>query len=903
MVRLGYDRLEMDTAMIRRALAVALLLWLAVGLAGPAAAESPLFRINPATSGVEWWNGSAFQSPATTPYTAAGSGATASASAAQRAMHANNIVDDFGASADTLRVLCSVTTTQGQTSLTLAGCTGLLSGAAYASPLLSSSAGKNILIAYAGASLGTAPITGTGSLSNGSGYLDVPTITVSDATGSGALLLANMELNTATVISGDGGIGCTNGTQTFALTGGTLLKSTAVSAITIASPGVLTFATASPPNGTAVYLTTDGELPTGFYPNTTYFIVNASGSTAQLSASSGGTAINTTGANSGNVTLNYQAALVTGTVSGGVLSGALTVSAGGLYQDFRSPGNVLNPQSIILTGGGCTSPPVITATFDVASVTHWAVGQDYTAPTATFSDGNATLTGLTIGTPVGGTLSTTLATVTDGLHGTLAAPAGSTLTAKTALVVIGGADNHNAIQNAISGNSAPTSALGGSPILIPPVQPDYCFGMGSSVAIPSKYVVTFRGTGVQASSLCGTAAFTGLFTKDDTYFGNGAVFENLILDGDKAVNKIYSGGCDTQQSWINVKLINPAPLGIAMQIGDNDGCAGGHYQSVYTDVNRSIYTWPYDGPLIGKHIQATDTVMVDSENVGAMLYNTQYDSGSAGGHCIGCHDYTIDHSTRCFDIISYRVELVQPECDAPWIASIGIHNSQVWVRGGSYNTTSINAYYGVNVDANLNHVHVEGFSAIKVALPENRVFWQGPIGLDDLSIGPQVWPQFGPNLVTVLCQGAQYNPYISGTGETILVDCPIPAGLMGRYGSIIVTSAERLTGASTTGTNIIYKLGNASTALSASSQTGLYGKSSAGWTSIILPPATIQNASCAACQINGSIGFIGGGTGGIGTTGWQTTGVTDFYITATTAAGDTLNLARWSVVLQSVNAP
>ena len=68
--------------------------------------------------------------------------------------------------------------------------------------------------------------------------------------------------------------------------------------VTIASPAVLTLGYALD-NGTAVTLTTTGYLPTGLVPGTVYYVVNASGTTCNLSATYGGTAINTSVAQSG----------------------------------------------------------------------------------------------------------------------------------------------------------------------------------------------------------------------------------------------------------------------------------------------------------------------------------------------------------------------------------------------------------------------------------------------------------------------------------------------------------------------------------------------------------------------------------------------------------------------------
>ena len=74
--------------------------------------------------------------------------------------------------------------------------------------------------------------------------------------------------------------------------------------ITIAAPGVLTVPGWTPVNGQRITLTTTGLLPTGLTPGTTYFVVVASGNTCQLSATSGGGSITTTGSQSGVMTVH-----------------------------------------------------------------------------------------------------------------------------------------------------------------------------------------------------------------------------------------------------------------------------------------------------------------------------------------------------------------------------------------------------------------------------------------------------------------------------------------------------------------------------------------------------------------------------------------------------------------------
>ena len=75
--------------------------------------------------------------------------------------------------------------------------------------------------------------------------------------------------------------------------------------VTIASPAVLTLGYGLD-NGTAVTLTTTGYLPTGLIPGTVYYVINASGTTCNLSATYGGTAINTSGTQSGTQSISAR---------------------------------------------------------------------------------------------------------------------------------------------------------------------------------------------------------------------------------------------------------------------------------------------------------------------------------------------------------------------------------------------------------------------------------------------------------------------------------------------------------------------------------------------------------------------------------------------------------------------
>ena len=93
--------------------------------------------------------------------------------------------------------------------------------------------------------------------------------------------------------------------------------------ITIASPGVVSYASHPFINGQPVKLTTTGALPTGLVAGDTYYVVNSAAGTFQLAATAGGTAINTSGTQSGTHTCTAVGGQISaGSTITGVTSGA-----------------------------------------------------------------------------------------------------------------------------------------------------------------------------------------------------------------------------------------------------------------------------------------------------------------------------------------------------------------------------------------------------------------------------------------------------------------------------------------------------------------------------------------------------------------------------------------------------
>jgi hypothetical protein len=76
--------------------------------------------------------------------------------------------------------------------------------------------------------------------------------------------------------------------------------------VTIATPAVLT-TSINLTNGSPLQFLTNGSLPTGLIPGTTYYVINASGTTCNLSLTVGGAAINTSGSQSGTHTISSRA--------------------------------------------------------------------------------------------------------------------------------------------------------------------------------------------------------------------------------------------------------------------------------------------------------------------------------------------------------------------------------------------------------------------------------------------------------------------------------------------------------------------------------------------------------------------------------------------------------------------
>lgn len=97
--------------------------------------------------------------------------------------------------------------------------------------------------------------------------------------------------------------------------------------MTIASPCVVTWNSHGRPDGSSLTLSTTGALPTGLTAGTTYYVVNAVANTFNLAATLGGTAINTSGTQSGVHTAIADMCVV---VAPGICNGVATMDVSGV---------------------------------------------------------------------------------------------------------------------------------------------------------------------------------------------------------------------------------------------------------------------------------------------------------------------------------------------------------------------------------------------------------------------------------------------------------------------------------------------------------------------------------------------------------------------------------------------
>jgi hypothetical protein len=134
--------------------------------------------------------------------------------------------------------------------------------------------------------------------------------------------------------------------------------------ITIATPGVVTVNSA-PANGAVVTFSTNGALPTGLTAGTNYYVVNRTSTTFQVSATSGGSAIATSGTQSGVQTATWRTLVNTS----GTQSGTQTETTSTLNFKYKTSGKMF-----LDLGGNLVVGAITGATINGSTVGSNSVG-------------------------------------------------------------------------------------------------------------------------------------------------------------------------------------------------------------------------------------------------------------------------------------------------------------------------------------------------------------------------------------------------------------------------------------------------------------------------------------------------------------------------------------------------
>jgi len=158
--------------------------------------------------------------------------------------------------------------------------------------------------------------------------------------------------------------------------------------LTIASPCVATVSGITLANGTPFTLTTTGALPTGLLPGVTYYVINFSSSTFNLAATAGGTAINTSGSQSGTQSISARGMLLSS------LSGA--DSSVPLFQNAFTISDASRFVLVFGTNdyGSTTLDPMLIRWSDQESLTTWFPAITNQAGSARLSHGSKIVTTL-----------------------------------------------------------------------------------------------------------------------------------------------------------------------------------------------------------------------------------------------------------------------------------------------------------------------------------------------------------------------------------------------------------------------------------------------------------------------------------------------------------------------------
>ena len=393
--------------------------------------------------------------------------------------------------------------------------------------------------------------------------------------------------------------GGTTGLRTYA----SPVKSVTIS---FASPAVFTVSSSDlPANNTQIELFTTGALPTGLSVNTVYYVVNASGTTFNVSLTNGGSAINTTAAGSGTQT--FAALASTGNL---VLDGTLAVANGGTGNNTFQLNNLFlgnGTSGLKPVPAGATGNVLTSQTVSTVSAGSFAIGTEYTISTIGTTDwttvgasAGGSITGSIGGASVTGSIATTTLTVTAVGSGTLCIGqtiSGTGVTSGTTITAYGtGTGGTGTYTVSASQTVASTTITGSANVLTVSAVASGTLAVGtyiSGTGITAGSNITALGTGTGSTGTYALSANQTVASRTitlqpslGTFFtataigsGTGAATTNIWASA-----AVQNNSIGVNQTWTDVKSSRALgttytnstgkPIQVAISITNNTTAAG-----------------------------------------------------------------------------------------------------------------------------------------------------------------------------------------------------------------------------------------------------------------------------------------------------------------------------------------
>lgn len=436
----------------------------------------------------------------------------------------------------------------------------------------------------------------------------------------------------------------------------------------------------------------------------------------------------------------------TGTVTGGVLGGALTVSQAGSYSQLPvSPSTKYST----VTGPACTTAPIVTTTWAVDSVTVRAPGVNYpSGVTASLSGGGGTgasLSNPSLATAPIAVHATTIAAVTDATHITLGAAAPNAVTA-TLVTLTWGSDDQAAINACLS-----AAATGNVYCYIPPAASGY-WGVDPATPLqlaPSSIPAKITGGGPERSIIVALAGGPYLAYRNTT-FASGGTVRDIRFDGNRLVDDVGYMACSQMQVFDNAWFAN-ARLGSPLVIGDGvtPGCNSSVLDHVMTVNGGGILDsanlyFGNDFPAYTLKINATDVRASAFMGVNANAAGIYLASGSTWSNL--WHPHVWGGATTGMPIgfsINGAAKITDAQVDKPTGIGFHIATNNVQIKGGIVG--GANNPVGVELDSARTNIAIEGLDLSTIATSLKRYVVTGT-GVPDPSVrfrgNPGVEPAF-----------------------------------------------------------------------------------------------------------------------------------------------------------------